>query len=651
MRYRRITLENFLIFKGVQVLEIPEGSGAITVYGQNGKGKTSLLNAFRWAWTGQVRKRGASALPTGALPNQHAVTEAGSDPVKCRVRLEFEVDGVSWDLTRTLTGSGETFSEDLTVVRDNVALSLADAQKSVAELMPLDVVQFYLFDGELLDQYEKLLDDDSASASTLRDAIERILGLPILENAAKDSRLVSEEAGKLVAKAAKNSASTQKLGSTLESQQTILQQHRANYEREDARARELEAEQRELEEQMAEEQGKLQIKQRRDVLLETSWQRESELGTALEAFEQTLAESWRAVLVDPVDERVQTVEDELADVADQLSELRLADALARHIKKHGDETCPTCHTHLEEENRAALRAHLQEADGNNLEEAAAAEEALRGQLRSLRASKGHEHRATLRVAEETYLKLKQEIEDIREDIADLNEKLGDNDAGLTQLVKRSHDVAALLVKAKEEYSAQRAKYDRTKDTITNLEEQIRKTGAGQASPDVYRRQETGKALADLFEKTIDVYRERVKDNVQDSASDLFQAMRSEPDFKKLVINDSYGLRILDSEGRVVVGRSAGYEHLVALALLGGLQASSPIRGPIVMDSPFGRLDEEHVNGVVANVNKLSSQVFLLVHERELPRDTARDLLRGRLLAEFELARVNSRETAIREVHQ
>jgi hypothetical protein len=31
---------------------------------------------------------------------------------------------------------------------------------------------------------------------------------------------------------------------------------------------------------------------------------------------------------------------------------------------------------------------------------------------------------------------------------------------------------------------------------------------------------------------------------------------------------------------------------VALALIGALQNNAPLRGPFVMDSPFGRVDEQ-----------------------------------------------------------
>jgi DNA sulfur modification protein DndD len=306
---------------------------------------------------------------------------------------------------------------------------------------------------------------------------------------------------------------------------------------------------------------------------------------------------------------------------------------------------------MDASNRAALEQHLRSSDFSELRAKEDKAAALKAGLRRLRESgRGHELRANLKTVEDSYLKLQQKIEDYQEDIDDFEDKLKGQDTGLTDLVQRSRNVSVLLRQAKAAYKDELDKYEQAKKNVAKIEEQIRKTGAGQADPSVYERQRTAEALADLYRKAIVIYRDQLKESIQERATELFQRMRSESDYVKLAINESYGLRILDRSGNPVVHRSAGYEHLVALSLLGGLQASSPISGPLVMDSPFGRLDEHHVEGVVANLDKLSSQVFLLVHERELPRGTARDLLRGRMLAEFELSRgASAHETNIQEL--
>jgi DNA sulfur modification protein DndD len=118
------------------------------------------------------------------------------------------------------------------------------------------------------------------------------------------------------------------------------------------------------------------------------------------------------------------------------------------------------------------------------------------------------------------------------------------------------------------------------------------------------------------------------------------------DYAGLHINESYGLTIVHRDGRAEEARSAGAEHVVALALMGALQNNAPLRGPIVMDSPFGRLDEGHTSNVVATLPEMAEQVVLLVYESEVGRDRIRELLGSRLTREYELQRVSARRTNI-----
>ncbi|REJ07370.1 hypothetical protein DY023_04005 [Microbacterium bovistercoris] len=652
MKYRHLTVENFLVFKGEQHLSIPDKDGVVVVYGRNGKGKTSLLNAFRWVWSGQVRKRSTRPLPIEDITNSVALQEAHGGSVRCRVRLEFETDGAEWDLTRSLTHAGGEYSQELILRKNSVALSAADAERQLAELMPREIEQFFLFDGELLDQYEKLLDDDSTAGATLREDIERILGLPILEHAAQDSARVGEDAGKEIAKAAQRDSKTKVLGDALITEQNRLATFRKNYEAEDAKAKDFEAEARKLEQQVAEQSGKLQIKALRDETRNSLLDAEREHAETRERFQGLLADSWRAVLVEPIEARLDQSQIELDSLEEELDDLRFAASLARHYDASSG-VCPVCESHLGAENRAAVESHLKAHGSNDLMSAEDKLVDLKANLKRLRHSRrGHEVRAEIRTVEDSYLKLQQQIEDYKEDLDDYDDKLKGHDDDLNELVQRTKNVEIQLNRARDEYRKQRDQYEQAKQNIAKLDERIRLLGgAGQADQDVYIRQRLAEDLSKLFEQAVVTYRDQLKENVQQKATELFLAMRSEQDFVKLTINESYGLRILDSQGEPVKHRSAGYEHLVALSLLGGLQASSPISGPLVMDSPFGRLDEHHVDDVVKNVDKLTSQVFLLVTERELPRETARDLLRGRMLAEFELRRgASAHETNLQELH-
>ena len=83
--------------------------------------------------------------------------------------------------------------------------------------------------------------------------------------------------------------------------------------------------------------------------------------------------------------------------------------------------------------------------------------------------------------------------------------------------------------------------------------------------------------------------------------------------------------------------------------MGALQHNAALRGPIVMDSPFGRLDDKHTSNVIQTLPQMAEQVVLLVYEAEVGKSRVRELLGNKLVREYELERISSRRTNIREV--
>jgi DNA sulfur modification protein DndD len=650
VRYREITFENFRLFRGIQTVTLPDQDGVVVLYALNGRGKTSFLNGLRWAWTGVARGRNNRKVALSRLPNRDAIEDATGAPVVCRVQLKFDAGGIAWDLARSLTTSGDSVTTSLTLLRDGVALTASDAARTVAEMMPADIEQFFLFDGELLDQYERLVDDDSPAGSPLRDAIERILGVPVVVNAARDMRAQAEQAGKAIADAAKREARTREIGQALQTAQELASEHRTNAETEDQLIRTLEAEYRELDEQMAEQQNKLDLKARRDAKREELARQIARRDEAREHLTAALGEAWRAVLVEPISDALLARERELeADRqrhADAVVSLRLTEA----YQATGQTNCPVCMSGLDDTHRKHLLRFVGDADGDQTQRLSQQVQQASQRVATLRQILNESVRAEIRTLESGYRRADVDVNDIGDDLRQLEEQYNDTpDDQLTDLITSVRNVTLRLDRARGTYTSERSHYEEALATIDRLQDQLKRMGAGGADAPTLAREQLTRDLATLFEGAVVEYRERLKEQVQETASKLFRNMRQETEFYKLVINDQYGLRILDSQGRAVDDRSAGYEHLVALCLIGALQECSPVGGPIVMDSPFGRLDPQHVKGVVGQLNALADQVLLLVHEGELDPITAREQLRGRLLAEYELRRVSAFHSEIKEV--
>ena len=72
------------------------------------------------------------------------------------------------------------FEEVLSVEVDGNVLAQSRFDDIVNTLMPEGISRFFLFDGELLQEYEELLINESEAGHRISEAIERILGVPIL---------------------------------------------------------------------------------------------------------------------------------------------------------------------------------------------------------------------------------------------------------------------------------------------------------------------------------------------------------------------------------------------------------------------------------------------------------------------------------------
>ncbi len=150
------------------------------------------------------------------------------------------------------------------------------------------------------------------------------------------------------------------------------------------------------------------------------------------------------------------------------------------------------------------------------------------------------------------------------------------------------------------------------EALADKNDQIRKVAAEMAKLvdadlDTERaRKELCEKLNALFSEAVDAYRERLRSKVEKDATALFTQLTSEPEYKALSINGSYDFTIVHQDGSAIPVRSAGAEHIVALSLMGALQRNARPRGPIVMDSLFGRLDETHTTKVVQALPNMAS---------------------------------------------
>lgn len=235
----------------------------------------------------------------------------------------------------------------------------------------------------------------------------------------------------------------------------------------------------------------------------------------------------------------------------------------------------------------------------------------------------------------------RQLKTVREDI----DRYGDID-GLTELTHQHSQCLAKINNLEEGKRAENAIISETQSSLATLDTQLNRNSNGADMLLAKRKVELCEQICGIFEKGIDAYRGKLKTDVERDATSLFLQISNDPDYTKLEINGNYGLSMVHVSGEKVPYRSAGFEHIVALALISALHRNAPLRGPVIMDSPFGRLDPIHKDKITKALPSISEQIILLAYTHEIDEQTARSTLGSALKKEYRLTRQSSFYTRI-----
>lgn len=654
---RSISLTDFGPFKDEQRIDFPADGGVSIIYGENMRGKTTLLNAIRYALFGRVLTRGAAQVALHQIGNWETAKEKGKFGFK--VVLEFEHEGSKYELTRehhprsgvTKPEADIDYQQDCFLRKDGNVLSPDQRDSEIARIMPETVSRFFLFDGELLQQYEELLRNESEMGRSIKEAIERILGVPVLTNGRTDLGEIFKDAQKRESKAAQKNQKTQSLGNQHEA---LLKQRDGMQDETDRLRKELDA----LRTGKASKEDLLRKTEKTKALLDDRNRLQDEIATAEAKLKEKedrrkelLTVAWKGLLSRRIRATRETLEQDLKDTRSTYERAVISTDLAEKLHKALDDgQCSTCGQDLSDGARDRLSALVAEAlpkdERTKLEVRI---QQLEARIVALKQSEAQSNADVLREVQNSIdeLKIKKATDEDR--LTEIREQTKDLDE--TEVRRLYSDYEKTLTDmgiTQEGIKKQEEALKNIKDQIDKVEAEIAKYA--DADLDTERaRKELCEKLRALFAGAVDAYRERLRTKVEKDATALFLKLTSEPEYKALSINDSYGLTIVHQDGTAIPVRSAGAEHIVALSLMGALQRNAPLRGPIVMDSPFGRLDHVHTTKVVQALPSMADQVMLLVYESELDPKQARNELQGKLRKEYRITRRTARHSTLETV--
>ena len=371
LHLERLEVDGFGPFAEPQTIVFPRGSGVTVVYGENMRGKTSLLNAIRYAFFGRVLGRGSRERRLHTISNRE---RAAQGKYGFSVALTFNHDGDQYELVRecapsvAMPSSDDDYIQSVLLRRASAALGPQERDKVLNIIFPAEISRFFLFDGELLQEYEELLINESEAGHRISEAIERILGVPVLKRGRGHLTQLADEADKIAAKEASRRQETQALGTALQQATEQKEAHQKELGRLQAQLVQLQKERGEVEQALQSVQKYASILQDRDDTAARLEKAEEDERASRGSLQRSMASAWRSLLRTPViTARAVAYEDAKREVDEFVMSLRRKGVDAGH--------CEVCDQEISPETRKALRATLplgpekQEGFGGGISEA------------------------------------------------------------------------------------------------------------------------------------------------------------------------------------------------------------------------------------------------------------------------------------------
>jgi len=661
MILKTLKVKNFMPYWGDSSISFPDDKdkNVMLVFGDNMRGKTSLLNALRWVFYGKAIGRHSREIALFDLVNIEA-TMVGDWSME--VMVTFEDDGHRYELRRKVEKRElvaiPTRSEDLIMERamrkDDIPLSDHRIDAEINKFAPEQTSRFFLFDGELLDEYEQLLISGSEQSKLIKEAIEQALGVPTLIRGREDAQTILKAARK---------------------QQTIDLERVGGFKSQMVKQREYQSRFDSIEKDIKKLEKKLQ---------ETKSEREA-LDDELEAVDSVYKVGQK--LADKKDERDKNTrrQDELEKDRLLLIKDAWREVLRPHLslkrnqiqKKHSDLTAQmTQHSNIEskiQDLNESLKSEICYACRQQLHEKerkAAGEELgkLEAELRGLQIDLKEFNRLSsdihllddlleptnahsISFIDKETNRLRVELTSLDNEIENLSEQIKGQD---TAEIGRKRNFRNGLIKEEANISAD---IDSRKKESKKIQDELALISKFLEDKPNARAEKSSRlvtlasSLEKIYNQSIEQLRDDLKERVQLLATQAFIKLTTQKKYSGLRINSNYGLTILDEQSREVPVRSAGAEQIVALSLIDGLAHAAGSAGPVVMDTPFGRLDKKHRANILEYLPTTTAQLVLFVHEGEVDKNTDLIHLKSKVGCVYEIKEESLRHSRIEKINQ
>ena len=183
-------------------------SAGFAFFAKNGRGKTTIYNAMKWALFGHVRRKSKLVNNTVVEGSKRPIVDeseidnmlmnynAWQDDTPQQMSVLFIAKGEFGVLQvqRTASCNGmarmdKDFNIDLSVSLNGDGYTGVSAEEQIAKIFPMELERFFFIDGEEVEAYTTMM---KSSATGIIGDIKSILRLPSLTRGIEDLKSIRE---------------------------------------------------------------------------------------------------------------------------------------------------------------------------------------------------------------------------------------------------------------------------------------------------------------------------------------------------------------------------------------------------------------------------------------------------------------------------
>ena len=655
---QQLNFKNWIPFYGNQkiIFSVDPNKNITFIEADNMAGKTSIYRGILWCMFGDTGDKDEEYSKYIDRLNLQAM---GEKDYKYQVELKLKFKGKKYVITRKAELKSDAkidesnWEEFLSCNIDSDDSVGIEAQKNINKIFDMTTSRFYLFDGEMLSEYKKLIRSNNMGglAKKIIDAIEDILRITSLRNAKKSLDAIHTSALKQANQEKNKDTNVQKALNTLEKKGKLLN--------------ELEKEKEKLVKNKIKAEKKAEDARK---ILENNPD-QKQLAQEVKDLAETKIPNCKTNILDL---------EKVVRANASLIYLRVLDTNIRRIKKQITKRLEALEKKIDQykkidvynsilndldisiESKAVIE---QQMPNINIDE----KQKIDNQIFDLKAkllelNKFNSGQANMTILVEKYNQLKKEKYNFETYKARHEEILlrsggKDNVDSLQKqweiLQSNSELIGKIEEKLDESIENSNAwKIKTLKSEINIIEDTIPKTKAKtiHANKEIIARK-----YKNFFEASIKTMVDETKSLISKSANEMYSKLSAyrvfvniEKTGTNLEITENFGLQLRTSSGNKLAA-SAGGANIVALSLITALRNQLP-ESPFLMDTPFGRLDLKFREGVLTLGPKMGTQFILLVQDGEVaPNSELHGIIRDKIGSTYKLNKMDDDVTEIEQL--